>query len=608
MPRSSPLVVLGVLAAGLLAALLFPWETPRSRRDPAPVPRHRMLSEPLPSGRATEVLRPATEPAPPREPVIRGLRIAGRVLVEGGLPQEEVLVRVLPRQGRRRRDAPPPRAGVAVAADGSFELQVAGPGPVRLGIVARTLALPEPVLAHPGDLDVVLRPGRLAALEVQLYRSGGVLGADPWWGVSAALEPGGGAEHGPHPRAGARPDVSGRLDFEPAPIGLDLVLRINSPQGTEERAVPALAPGERRRIEVLLARGLAIEGFVVDEQGLPVPEASVRARGGSPTPPAARADAAGRFILAGLPAARAWVLEASAPDVVSAPAPSVPGDQGDVRGIEIRVERGRVLAGSARWADGAPVHGRLLIEDPATPGGPPVRTLRGDLTPFQLCLRSGTYDLDVRAEREGRIGRTVVRRVVPGGAPLALVLEEQPAFVLLVDAVDPDGNPISDFRARIRLGKDIVEGERVQDGPARFACLPAGTHVVEVRAPGHSTATRPVHVGPERLDQARLEPADEPAVRARLTMAFCGTVRGFVLDAAGLPATDARVGVPGRGAWSCAEDGSFEVPIPRGRVSLSALKRGHARGEAVAVEVAPGEVLGGVFLRLGSALEPGEDR
>ncbi len=112
----------------------------------------------------------------------------------------------------------------------------------------------------------------------------------------------------------------GQWSFRSAPLPQGPTWRVRGtsvvrPQGfpaTKFALTIALQPGERRRIELDLGRGLAVAGSVVDAAGRPLPCVSVVARASGAGEPerGAVTDAQGRYQIRGL-AAGPTVLEAS---------------------------------------------------------------------------------------------------------------------------------------------------------------------------------------------------------------------------------------------------------------------------------------------------------
>jgi hypothetical protein len=190
---------------------------------------------------------------------------------------------------------------------------------------------------------------------------------------------------------------------------------------TEEFAV---GPGVVSDLGTLrLAAGVEVRGRLLDESGRPLPEARVHA-GDDPLPERGVPDAAGRFVLRGLP-----------------------GPEGSVRVLLPRCE---VL--ELPWRGGA--GGRVDLGDVR------LRPARGVLCGV-VRSRSGSLPAGtkVRLVREGTIGRSPLDREMPPGSDGRFEFREVPAGPWRVgaDSPDPDREGFSSGKAGPRV--ELREGE-----------------------------------------------------------------------------------------------------------------------------------------------------
>ncbi len=329
-------------------------------------------------------------------------------------------------------------------ARGAFRLTVPGPGPwdvtaapaVEEGAVfgARGDGLPSDpveVTAPAAGLEIVLRAGE--SVEGRCVDETGA----PLAGVVLSLLHA--SREGSHPTAHARTGVDGRFRLEGLAPGPHVLFAApaadrdgTSRPGAERRL--ALPAGDA--VEVVLPRGLAVEGVIRLENGDPLPGGVLRAMPlhGAPTEPTfwrtGAVDGAGRFRVTGLPPGTyalhlVCVGEAPPPgpfdNGVRDPAPALRGGSpvaAGTRGLVLVVEDGAGIEGVLVDEGGRPLAGgEVTLQDPLT--GDRIGFPSDGEGRFRAAgLEAGRrYDLDAIVW-----GRGAVRRegVTAGGPPLVL--------------------------------------------------------------------------------------------------------------------------------------------------------------------------------------------
>ncbi|MBN2489601.1 MAG: carboxypeptidase regulatory-like domain-containing protein [Planctomycetes bacterium] len=640
--RSAPLLLaLAVVALGC-AALLYALLLDDDRSDPGPP----SIEEPAAPRSVGAVAPPATprEPDPPVEPAppavtapaapapaapepaaaspappapARTGSVRGRVVGPDGLGVEGAAVAIVPVQrkafGLLSRGAP---AGEArTGPDGGFRI-AAVPADDGYRVALRHERYPpldqDQVRVSPdeeidvGTLQLVagaalrghvrsIDTGPLAAVEVRVV--------DP-------LLP---EAFGGRAPVTARTDAGGRFRFENLPPG-KVRLEAEAADHAPGRLDVVLEPGrETGELEVVLRRGLKIEGEVVDDLGALLADAEVLALGDRHTA-RARTDAEGRFVLGSLVAGGVYRLVGEKtgygpPDRSDTPLDHAAGTQG----VRLVLERRAAVSGRALdAADRSPVT-RFTVAWSAPgdePGGE--RTLDSEDGTFRLSdLKPGRVVLEFRSPHHAptrldeivlqvgeqvtglevllRAGGTVCGRVVSRGAaePLAGVLvgvtaprRESTSVIFGGEAVNPPSfvrQTRTDAAGRFRL-EHLV-----------------GEYVLKVRAEGRADLD---------LDPVRF-PASGTLDLGDLALGFGGTITGFVGLAGGKGDPDAEVWIHapsghsrtartdagGRFVFERVPPGVYDVTLVRtgGKLAIVELIRSSA-GEARKVEVREGEV------------------
>ncbi len=380
--------------------------------------------------------------------------------------------------------------------------------------------------------EAALFPGTADGIVVRLRRGAAVVGrvldpeGRPVPGARVSLFSSiGGGESGFSTPALA--DVEGRWRLEPVEPGTGILL-VAAPGFCQEEfpADPAAAlstgtapaswtvevpaSGEARK-DLVLSRGGAIEGTVVDADGAPMAGAAISCHPegrwdelGTAGP----SDGEGRFRVAGVPSGRALEVSASLPDRPdgrSEPLTLGPGET--KRDLRIVLPAPAALAGILRREDGTPLRApRLRIVDgepedgaldPMILGMAAYRPVAPDGSFRVEGLDAGTWTLaaedegcalavgpvvvlgegERREELEAILpaGMSIAGRVVDGkGAPL-------PGAVVLVARVFEKYSTASVLSDLHAPAASAITGE---DGAFRKEGLPPGPHSVTVRADG----------------------------------------------------------------------------------------------------------------------------
>ncbi len=288
-------------------------------------------------------------------------------------------------------------------------------------------------------------------------------------------------------------------------------------QSADEVEVHPLQENETKEITLVLARGIPVQGCVVDADGMPVPDVRVRAEA-SADPRfnhsfllqharyEARTTERGTFHFAGLAPGETWSFRATEGRLTGTTSLSGPLDEAGVAELEI-VLRGRAsIAGRIVDEAGAPVGLAALRW---RPGAPAVSAWDGT---FRLeGLDAGRYHLKVFAPFStlliGEVSDVAVdwgevkddiEVVVPAGLPIEGTL------------VDAEGSPVP--RATLQFVRTAPRGEGKiptgTDPEGRFTTRvwEEGTYVAE-----HEGVRLPLSITPPQTDVELVLPAAEAA-------------------------------------------------------------------------------------------------
>jgi len=613
-PRSTRWLLALVVACGLLALVWrivarsgpAPFQEPalEPSADPSASEGARKASEdvasPAHDPEVLDLAPPASvspsrrEPLPQQRPEIRGRVVLPADFVHG----EEQWVVTGSESDLERLAAP-------IEADGSFALSLPVFAPVELRLESRFLWLPEPVSASPGQ-DVELRPCVYGSLEGRLVapavRAPGadLAKARLRWNFASLERPSAPTMWQPSWHQDSPPGPDGTFVLDKVASGVPLLLHVRNPFGPNTALeVAPLRPGEVRVLDVELEPGIRIEGVVLDEHDVPVPHVPLDVGDGRPV--AERddpwysgrplTDANGRFRIerVGLGVDR---IATSGRDLVRHDEAALDPMRGDVLDLVLRVVRGGAITGRVTWPDGSrPEKIQIELVGPRNDWREAERghlELRG--------LPSGRYELRVRATRAGVTGLALETNIEPGGPPLALVLSEEQGCEVSGRVVDEDETPVEYFSvyAHQEGGDSRAEPAEGRAGRFHWMGLTPGSWVLTVRAYGF--------VG-QRVEVQLLPGTPQDL---QITLVRGGTIRGRVLDESGNPVSGAWVGEQEaafaarfHGAIEGTDaEGRFELELDDRRIHLMALTNEHGPSEVVELDVAPGQTLEGVELRL----------
>jgi protocatechuate 3,4-dioxygenase beta subunit len=487
--------------------------------------------------------------------------------------------------------------GAAAGADPSAVGQVEriGPGAEQPNIdpVAAGTAWVHGVVTGPGGV-------LLDGVTVQVRSGGGMLRGSAAMVISTEreVEEGDGGERGaraPRPRfPGGEPIAStttggdGGYELGPLPPGT-CTIRATDEQHADATAVVTLEVDQRERVDLRMAEGAEIRGYVRDAQGAALAGIALStswfggAEGGGIGERNTVSGDGGAFALTGLPI-RAQPLRLVARDPSGMFAESQGMAMTGARDVELTMQAAAHVRGEVIDADsGAPVGGAEVMIEASTwaidtmvmrtasaaRAGDDGRFALGPLAPGAYALRvshpdyaTATVEQELREGEEASVtielgrGAALEGSVTAGGQPLP------DAFVFdLTDLGIPDptggvalaeqiATQARDPRAKeggvLRVpGVRFVEADAT--GSYRLDFLPAGIRwIVAIHA-----------------DRAALRvdveiPVGERTVRRDLELPEGGAVRGRVLAVGGAPMAGARVQVLGR-YTTTDERGAFEL-------------------------------------------------
>lgn len=413
----------------------------------------------------------------------------------------------------------------------------------------------------------------------------------------------------------ARSDAAGaaslRLVQASAPRTLELAIDADG-LTSAWRYVDVPATGEVDAGVVRLADAGTVEGFVVGPDGLAVagaevgvvdrdvPDGALAGARRSPhgiaeSAPRTRTDAAGRFVLAGVPvgASRLWVHArgwlGSASERVNVRA------RQRTQGVRIGMERpdpSEVVAGVVVDADARPVAGARVHYSYWYGSVSGTTTIDADDTGRFVILieKDGVIGSISAAEPSGSRRSAVIASVRPGGSPLTLTIGAGPSVVLRVRA--PGGAAIGRFgwtlvaESGATLFHEAVADRA--DGDATLD-LPATRTRILVDAPGHDLARSDV-IDPD-APPAHVVVVATPLPGLRGTVVAGETVIAGATVALLRAVGEDEVVEINRAPTRCesepeattvtGEDGAFDVTV---RVAGRWFVRAEARGFASALE------------------------
>lgn len=420
---------------------------------------------------------------------------------------------------------------------------------------------PSPLLAA-GELGVV--PGPVPPI--------------PQGPSSFALAPGSAlGERGGVP---AEPWVSGRDgSFEALPVTPGRVRALVShPEYVEAISEPVLLePDKEAKVTVVLLRGGALEGRVLDARGHPVSGAHVTALATRGTlERMTRTGSDGAFAFAALPDAVTLLVAREADPGVA------------LARVEVAVpEAGRETV-------------KVTLPDPRPPLPVRVTDHRGQpieaaqisavsLDPGEALRATAFSDAGGRAELAGARGiatrvevhapRYASRVVVSEAKASELTVALAPAEAVRGEVVTRRRDPIASAEVALYTEAGVRHARTNAAGEFTFSDVSAGPAEVRVRAEGYAPEERAVTIEARR--------GERPTELARFELAEEGLVEGVVVDEEGKPVAGARVAegtmptyLPASGTPS-----GMVVTDARGRFRLGGLPEGEVALEAYAADV-----------------------
>ncbi|HTY42350.1 MAG TPA: carboxypeptidase regulatory-like domain-containing protein [Thermoanaerobaculia bacterium] len=470
----------------------------------------------------------STAAAPASLALTPAASIAGRVVDAQGKPVPGAAVTLEPSRGGRGRFAAfaagsrGPRAGMTARTgpDGSFRLD---------GLPAITSGAPL-VATHAGYAPaerpgVTLKPGQTLAnvvlvLPAGLSVKGRVVDAasQPVSGAEIRVAPSQGQGRGPGrflrpPAAPSTPNAVSAADgtFTVAGLAAGAYDVTASHDGFSPRtaaALPAPAKLPTGWPPIVLARGAAITGVVHDDQGAPIPGASVSALGEGLDPRQTNTDGSGAFRLDDLVKGRPLMLAANAPGYgftsrsVTAPAEGITvvlGKTGTIRGRVVDAATGAPVTTFSVGASPA-ARGR---RGPGVFGGAPSQAQYSEDGTFEVTVAPGTWN--VRAAADGYRPADIANLDVDAGQTKEGVeIALKRGGGLTGHVTDTRGNPVSgasiaccdaaSARPGAAFGGDGSGPTATSDGDGHFALdgLPDGHATLTVTHPDYVTTSRDV--------------------------------------------------------------------------------------------------------------------
>ncbi|MCK6448161.1 MAG: carboxypeptidase regulatory-like domain-containing protein [Planctomycetes bacterium] len=400
-----------------------------------------------------------------------------------------------------------------------------------------------------------------------------------------------------------------------------------------EHTYETVEAGRALDVSIELAAGVGFFGRVVDEAGAPIANAVIGVRiereGWTDSADHSASSAAdGTFALRGIEPEKLELTVQSPGRLEYRSSPRVYVEGEVVRELVITLERGNVLAGTVRWADGRAAEGAAIqVVDHSEEDDDSIVVLGA--TPAAKTDAQGAFEItglgagpfDVTAtltevlkkegkKRERKPWRATLESLAPNTRELVLVLEAPRALVGTV--LDDLGEPVPKFTVSARpldadgdpeWTKRVSTLVKDESGAFRLEKLHPGTWEVSAEAPGFQDS-----------DEQRVV-VEDGEVTVELVCVRAAKLTGLVLAPDGKPIAGARVAVRidegddrWRGSSSCTtnSDGEFEcTKVATGKLLAWATHGTHAPSEPQELELAPGDGLAGLtfHLRVGGRVE-----
>jgi hypothetical protein len=540
-----------------------------------------------------------------------------------------------------------------VAADGAYRLPVDPESEtIHMSVLGDTLYIGVGILL--GDEPPLLAPSCGAQIHGQLSPPAGAE-APLYEGMAVSLRTKiDGVIGGFNPTEAIRRKVDvrsdGTFELRGVPTSGSLLLTVEAEDfAASSQTLSDLRPGEDRMLRIELSLGGRIAGRIVDETGQPIDDAEVQAltKGAffgmdSQELRKTESDEDGSFVLEAVAPGKV-MLRAEAEGWLENDEQTVQlVDSGQVDNVELLLTSGESIAGQLTWADGSPASGvevKVRFDQSQMFGMTAFNARRGasgeadtnaEGTFRVTGLGKGPFTVTAQARPEedavaesdededdaAPYWKARADGVQPGKKDLALVLEEP--ITLAGHVVDQDELPVTAFRiVAERPGEGILgnigldkEEDDFEDEAGRFELvgLAPGDWEVYAIADGFGA--------PEAI-QVTLSAGGNEEIMFRLVRA--ASAAGVVVSSAGEPVSGATVEVDlGGPVWQASIESDFMRPkttsgsegvfllegITPGEVSLRASADGHARSEAVTLQLAVGQQLTDVVipLRVGATL------
>lgn len=364
-------------------------------------------------------------------------------------------------------------------------------------------------------------------------------------------------------------DAEGRFGLQAPGEGQAAILKVGG------RTRPALHvqawPGVP--LLVVLSRGGAVAGRVVDREGRGIP-AQVLARGGD-WAEEVRAGPDGSFRFTSAPAGLIDLLARPDPETgaVSAQSETIV-QRGRDSQVRIECPPGQTLRGRVETAGGKPASGAELLVWPEIGSAQDARRATcGPDGAFRITgLRPGELLLCARApgESAGESAGPIPVLVPLGADPDPLEVRLQPNAKPIGRVVDAAGRPLAGARLSLRAPGAELAATSDAGGDFSFPPTPAGDYRIVVQKPGY-VALR---------DRVRFLPGGP---RLWVELLEGARVSGIVLSPEGAPVADARVEAlaPDVDAARSDAEGRFQLSgIPPGGIRVRAQAEGYGAGVA----------------------------